>query len=321
MKKCYKIGLVGLGSIGIRHFHNILQVLKERNTSCTIDLFRSGKGKEPDGEISRHVNKIYNSCDEVVDNYDIIFITNPTNLHFETIKHFVNNTGHMFIEKPIFDKGNIALDELKFKSSSVYYVACPLRYTGVIQYFKHNSDLSGTISVRAICSSYLPDWRPNRDYREIYSAHKDQGGGVSIDLIHEWDYICYLFGRPEKVLSIKGTFSRLEIDSEDLALYIAKYPNMTVEIHLDYFGRKTIRELQLFTDTDTIVGDIANNEIRYLNSGKTISFMEDRNNIYIKELEHFFDIVEGKADNDSDAETALSALRLAQGERYRESKE
>ncbi len=35
--------------------------------------------------------------------------------------------------------------------------------------------------------SWLPDWRPDRDYRESYSARLDEGG-VLRDLVHEIDY-------------------------------------------------------------------------------------------------------------------------------------
>ena len=43
-----------------------------------------------------------------------------------------------------------------------------------------------------------------------YSAHKDMGGGVSIDLIHEWDYLTYLFGMPSEIYSILDKVSDLE---------------------------------------------------------------------------------------------------------------
>lgn len=75
------------------------------------------------------------------------------------------------------------------------------------------------------------------DYRTVYSAHKDMGGGVTIDLIHEWDYLVELFGKPEKMYNFKGTYSHLEIDSDDLSVYIAQYPTLLCEVHLDYFGR------------------------------------------------------------------------------------
>ena len=57
---------------------------------------------------------------------------------------------------------------------------------------------------RVICSSYLPDWRPGVDYRTVYSAHKAMGGGVTIDLIHEWDYLVELFGVPEQLYNFKA---------------------------------------------------------------------------------------------------------------------
>jgi len=311
MKNKYKIGIIGLGSIGTRHLKNIVTVLKERNELYTIDLIRSTKGKVIEEEITQHISNIFYSYDSVPNDYDVIFVTNPTNLHFKTIKQFVKNTKHMFIEKPVFDTTDISIDSLHLKRDSVYYIACPLRYTNVIQYIKHQIDLKKVYCARSICSSYLPEWRQNQDYRNTYSAHKNQGGGVSIDLIHEWDYICYLFKKPEQILNIRGTFSNLDIDSDDLSIYVAKYADKAVEVHLDYFGRKTIREITLFTDEDTIIGDIANSEIRYLKSGKTILFKEQRNDFQCKEIEHFFDILEGKAVNDNDIQTALRTLQIA----------
>lgn len=306
----YKIGIIGAGSIGLKHLRNIVIVLNSRNISYTIDLIRSNNGKTLDDEITKHINKIYFVNELIPDDYDILFVTNPTYRHYNTIKQFVSKTKHMFIEKPVFDDTNVDLEHIGLKDGNVYYVACPLRYTEVIQYLKSLCKSIKIYSVRAICSSYLPDWRPGQDYRESYSAKKDQGGGVSIDLIHEWDYLNYLFGQPDHILNIRGHYSDLEIDSDDLSIYIASYPKMTVELHLDYFGKKTIRELTILSDKDTIIGDLANSEIRYLNSGEIISFREKRNDFYIKEMEHFFDIVDGKAMNDNNIITALSTLSL-----------
>ena len=84
------------------------------------------------------------------------------------------------------------------------------------------------------------------DYRTVYSARKALGGGVTIDLIHEWDYLVELFGVPEKLYNFKGTYSELEIDSDDLSVYIAKYPTLLAEVHLDYFGRGYRRSIELF---------------------------------------------------------------------------
>jgi predicted dehydrogenase len=52
-------------------------------------------------------------------------------------------------------------------------------------------------SINAIVGQYLPDWRPNQDYLKGMSARIDKGG-VMLDLVHEFDYIRWLIGKPEK---------------------------------------------------------------------------------------------------------------------------
>jgi predicted dehydrogenase len=311
MGKYYKIGILGLGSIGTRHLYNVINVLQEKGDSFTIDLIRSSASKTIDEKVAQYINETYYSFRDVPDDYDVVFITNPTFLHFEAIKQFVSKTKHMFIEKPVFDKVDIDLEVLNLKEDSIYYVACPLRYSNVIQYIKQFCDIKKIYCARVICSSYLPDWRPNQDYRETYSAHADEGGGVSIDLIHEWDYLHYLFGQPEQIYNIRGKFSNLEIDSDDLSLYIARYQRMAVEVHLDYFGRRNIREIQLFTDEETIIGDLVNSEIHFLKSGRKLVLKESRNDFQLKEIIHFFNILEGKKTNHNDIPTAMKTLKIA----------
>lgn len=309
--KNYKIGIIGLGSIANRHIINISRFLKKHQVSYAIDVIRS-KGKTAiSKDIESIIENVYYSFEDVPNNYDIMFITNPTSLHYDTIKKYSFKTKHMFIEKPIFDNIYEDIEALNLSDEQVYYVACPLRYTNVIQYLKSNIDISSVYSARIICSSYLPDWRPNIDYRETYSARKDMGGGVSIDLIHEWDYIHYLFGKPNEVINFKGTYSDLEIDSDDISIYIAKYESMLLELHLDYFGRKPIREIQLFTKNDTIVGDLINSSITFLNQNKTISFGERRDDYQEKEIEYFFDLIEGNLKNHNSIIDAIEILKIA----------
>ncbi len=311
MKKNYKIVMIGLGSIGMRHLNNMATLFKYRDISYTIDLVRHDSTKPLDEKIKPLIHDIYYSIDSMPNDYDIAFITNPTDKHFETVSAILDKTVHMFIEKPIFDHLRHPLHALSFNKHGVYYVACPLRYTNVIQYLKETVDPSSVFSARIISSSYLPDWRPDTDYRQSYSASANQGGGVSIDLIHEWDYILYLFGRPKEVLNFRGRFSNLEIDSDDLSIYIARYEKMLVEVHLDYFGRKPVREIQLFTESEQIVGDLIKSEIRYEKSGEVISFHELRNDYQMKEIEAFFDMIEGKLLNHNSVQTALSTLSIA----------
>ena len=303
-----KVCFVGIGSIARRHIRNLRSICEDRGIDLTIDAFRRSADKV------EGVNQVYTSVAELPTDYDAVFITNPTDQHLETLRTFHDHGKHFFIEKPVVSREQIIEgNQFSLRPESVYYVAAPLRYNAVIQWIKNNVNPSDVISVRSISSSYLPDWRPGQDYRQTYSAHKDMGGGVSIDLIHEWDYLTYLFGWPERVSSMTGRKSDLEIDSDDYAIYIAEYENMIAELHLDYFGRKTIREIELFTKEDTIIGDIANNKVIYLRSNKVVDFHEERDDYQKRELLHFIDMITSKTDVDNGYEHGLKVLELTQG--------
>ena len=306
-----KVCFIGVGSIAKRHIKNLQAVCEQRKIRLHMDAFHHSAGKQ---SLVDGIETVYHNVARMPDTYDIIFITNPTELHLESLKQFHEKGKHFFIEKPVVSQKQIELaKQFVLKNDAIYYVACPLRYNAVIQYIKENVFVDDVISVRSISSSYLPDWRPGQDYRETYSAHKDLGGGVSIDLIHEWDYLTYLFGWPEKVNCFIGKKSKLEIDCDDYAIYIAEFKNQVAELHLDYFGRKTLREIQLFLKDDTIVGDIANNKITFLRSGETIEFHEARDDFQRRELNYFLDMVTGVVPYEDGYSHGVKVLELTQG--------
>ncbi len=307
-----KICFLGLGSIGARHLRNFSELLESHGMDHTTDALRSSRRPLPE-DVQRLVDRQYYDVLDMPDDYDIAFICTPTAMHYEDIKKMSKRTRHMFIEKPVFDR-DYALDTLHLCEEGRYYVACPLRYSAVLQYLKNYIAETKVFAVRAICSTYLPDWRPNVDYRTIYSAHRDMGGGVSIDLIHEWDYLCWLFGMPENVRSAVGKYSELELDSDDLALYIGEYKDKLVSLHLDYFGRCERREIELYTKDETVIGDIRNGCVRFMHEGRVIDLSETRDAYQKRELEHFLDIIEGKTANDGSIGHALNVLKIAKGE-------
>lgn len=313
MKVCF----VGLGSIASRHIGNLKDIYGDQISIDALKIRYSAKEQDSKQErtvsklIADFVKKIYYRTEDLPKDYDVIFITNPTRLHYETLRLVHNHAKHFFIEKPVFENGDVCIETLGLRADSVYYVACPLRYTNVIQYLKKQIDFSDIYSVRCISSSYLPEWREGVDYRNTYSAKKQLGGGVSIDLIHEWDYLCYLLGQPQCVKSFIAKKSHLEIDSDDVAVYIAEYEDKLVELHLDYFGRKAIRKIELFGKTDSIEADLIEQKILWRNSGEIVNLDQERNEYQKREMLHFFDIVNGLSLNDNDIVTACRTLRIA----------
>lgn len=312
----YKIAFTGLGSIAKRHIKNVCAYLNSRGDEYTIDLYRSSLGRDLPEEVAPFISSERLFADELESDvqYDIVFITNPTSMHYETLLKFKDHSKAFFIEKPVFDSTDVDKSIFSELKDKICYVACPLRYNPILQYVKNNIDLSKVYSARAISSSYLPDWRPGQDYRNTYSAHKELGGGVAIDLIHEWDYLTWLFETPDTIYTIQTKISGLEIDSDDVSLYIARTGNTMIELHLDYFGREPIRILQLFMADDTVECDIIKGTVHYLKSGHIETLDSERNGYQMREIEHFFDIIEGRVMNDSTPEHGFEVLKLAKGE-------
>lgn len=310
MGRVLKIAFCGLGSIGSRHLRNIKTILDARGDTYTIDWVRSSNKSITD-DLSKAIHKAW-SYDEIIDNdYDIIFITNPTHMHFDTVNRYQWHTKSLFIEKPLFDSDKIKLDRIN--PNCIFYIACPVRYKQVIQYIKSEIDSADVLSAIAVCSSYLPEWRKGTDYRKGYSAIRSMGGGVSLDLIHELDYLTFLFGEIREIYNIRDQVSPLDLDSDDVSVYIAKFEQTLAEIYLDYFGRKDIRELTLFCKEDTIKVDLLENIVYFLKSGEKITFEEERDDFQKRELEVFLDIIDGKTDNSNDLDRAYTTLRNSFG--------
>ena len=302
-----KICFFGMGSIGKRHLKNLVKIFNERKIEFKIDVVK--RKKELDDEVKEYIDNVYKIDEFIPSFYDIVFIVNDTSVHIETLNLMKDYSNNFFIEKPL--SLNLNGFELKNYKNKKIYIACPMRYSSVMDYLKKNIDFTKVYSVRAICSTYLPDWRPTIDYRNNYSAKKELGGGVTLDLIHEWDYLTYLIGFPEKIFNLNKKVSHLEISSDDLSVYIAEYNDKLVELHLDYFGRTPTRKAEFFLKEGTIVGDFIENSVILENKEKIILPKED---IYLNEMNSFFNIIFDKKDNFNDLEHAYKVLKLIKGE-------
>ena len=308
-----RICMIGLGSIGKRHIKNLAKVITSREKRYSIDALRSSRKELPE-DIRELISEEFYNYEELPSDYDIIFITNPTFRHYEAIAKTAQKANAFFVEKPLFEHNRYDWKGLPLRKESIYYVACPLRHKSILQYIKNKVCTEEKIyAARAISSSYLPAWRPGADYRQVYSARKELGGGVALDLIHEWDYLTYLFGIPEEVKCIQRHASNLEISCEDIACYIAGYSDKTIEIHLDYFGKKSTRKLELYCENHTVVVDLLKNTIYYESDESTmekiIEFSEE--DIYINEMYYFYDVVIGRQENMNPIEHASEILKLA----------
>lgn len=309
---------IGLGSIGTRHLNNLVALCAQRGLDLRADALRSDLSRPLRPGAAERLTAQFTSLSNpaALPRYDLAFITNPTSLHAEALALVRGRAGALFIEKPIFSAEQTGLDlAALLDPGGKAYVAAPMRWCGVMLAVKAALRTLRPYCARVLCSSYLPDWRPGVDYRTVYSAHKALGGGVTIDLIHEWDYLVDLFGKPERLYNLRGHYSELEIDSDDVSLYIAEYPHLLAEVHLDYFGRGYRRTLELFCPEGSLLADFGAGTLTWPD-GRTDHHEEPVNERYLREMGYFLDYAAGPAaESLNPPATALEVLKLTLGEK------
>ena len=254
-----KVLIIGLGSIALKH----IKALQELYPSVVIYALRRK------GELSKKLEgviEVFNINDIEVDTLSFILISNPTAVHYQTIKEVIAYKKPLFIEKPLFSDLSKEANELVTKvekQETPTYVACNLRFLECIAKVKELIVGKRINEVNVYCGSYLPDWRPNVDFRKVYSANKEMGGGVHIDLIHELDYVYWLFGAPIHTQSFFSNKSSLNITAYDYANYLWEYDDFSVSVVLNYYRRDSKRTLEILTDEGTYLVDLLKNNISY----------------------------------------------------------
>lgn len=182
--------------------------------------------------------------------FDYVVIANKTSDHYETLMQVIDQGygGPILVEKPVTDY----LYDFQPKNEERVFVGYNLRFHPIMQKLKIMLINHKIISAQVYCGQYLPAWRKNRDYRQCYSANKEQGGGVVRDLSHEFDYIQWILGEWKSLTAIGGQYSSLQITSEDCCVILCsteRAPAVTIQIN--YVDRIFQRELIINTDTTT----------------------------------------------------------------------
>lgn len=192
---------------------------------------------------------------------------------------------HLLIEKPLAQDAQqgIRLGQQAKENRRDLFVGCLLRFSESLDRFRELLPELGPLhSVNAECRSYLPDWRPDRPYRDSYSARAGEGG-VLLDLIHEIDYVGWIFGWPLAVRAKVKNLGVLGIASEELAwLNWESEKGFQATVELDYLTRPSRRRLSAFgrqgtLEWDALTGTItlarAGSEARRFSSGQTLDQM------------------------------------------------
>jgi predicted dehydrogenase len=210
----------------------------------------------------------------------------------------------------------------------VLLVGYNLRFAPSLQFFAAQiaaSRIGQVLSVRAEVGQYLPEWRPDADYRTGVSARQSLGGGVLLELSHEIDYLRWIFGSIDWVSAILRTQSTLEIDVEDTALLTlgfggAGHAGLVASLCMDFVRRDATR-------TCTAIGELGT--LRWDGGRATVSLYDPARNewvtlfdtppvpdeTYIGEWQHFLECVEHGTSPLVGGHDGLEVLRIIEAAR------
>lgn len=228
----------GIGSVGRRHIR-VLGALPGTNViACPV------RSERIDGLLAEGIQAI--TFEEIPTAVRGSVIATETGRHLADLAALLPH-GDVLVEKPlaVSAEGLEALRDKVDKGGRKVFVGFCLRFDASLRRFAARlPELGAVDSVRIVCESFLPDWRPGSDHRESYSARQSEGG-VLRDLSHELDYACWLFGRPREVYALFGNSGRLGIESEDCADLLWKTDTGSrVAVRLSYLGRPARREIR-----------------------------------------------------------------------------
>src|SRR5215207_8452867 len=233
-----KFLIAGLGSIGHRHFRNLIS-LGEKD----IVLLRTRKATLPDDELAGF--PMETNIQEALrkHNPDAVIVANPTSMHLDIAIPAAEAGCHILLEKPVSNSLE-RLDTLQHaaqKSGSRILVGFQFRYHPTLNKAREliqANALGKILTVHTHWGEYLPQWHPWEDYRQSYAARADLGGGVIITLTHPLDYLRYLLGEVDWLWSFNGHISPLAIRVEDVAEIGLKFASGAVGgVHVNYFQR------------------------------------------------------------------------------------
>jgi predicted dehydrogenase len=208
---------------------------------------------------------------------EYVVIANETNQHQKTLSTLAKHAykGMVLIEKPLFNH----FVELPPHSFKKVFVAYNLRFHPAIQRLKKLLEHERVLSALVYVGQYLPEWRPNSDYRACYSASTEQGGGVLRDLSHELDYLIWMLGKWESVTAIGGHFSSLEITSDDIyAVTMTTSSCPIVNLQMNYLDRAGRRFILINTANHTIEVDLVKGIVTVDRDSET--FITERDSTY-----------------------------------------
>ena len=305
-----------MGSIGQRHLQNI-QSLYGKDVECFAvrntlhnNFIKDGVAT-PVKDLNEHYQiGVFKTLDTALNEqeFDAVFITNPSSMHSETILNCLDFKINIFVEKPLcinFEEAERIIEKLK-KTDSILYVGYQTHFDPLFQKVKDliiSKELGDVVSARFEWCTFLPDHHKYEDYREGYAAKSDLGGGVLLGLSHEIDLVLSLFGMPNTINAIESKNKKLDIGADDTIMALCGYSenghNFPLSLVLSYSQVFETRNFKIQCENGLIDCNLSEGKISIVDRKKSevaevLESNMSRNNIFIAQTKSFIDAIRSK---------------------------
>jgi predicted dehydrogenase len=321
MPKIEQLAIVGVGSIGRRH----LRLLKQLRPDLEITLVRTVNQQPlPEAEASLASHTVGSAQAALELGVQAAIICSPAPYHLSQASHFVEQGLAVLIEKPLSHslEHTQALQDSAHKTGAIVQIGYVLRFNPALLKFRKllgEPEFGKPLFVRIDCGSYLPNWRPNSDYRLTPSAQSRLGGGALLELSHELDYAQWCFGPIALMQALLTRSNTLEIDVEDMAdLVLVNESGLPITVHLDFCRRQASRCCTVETEQGTLHWDGLENTVCWRPANgdiNTWAFDQDRDLMFIDQLRHFLDCAEHHDTPRVMLQDGIDALRVVEAAR------
>lgn len=305
------VAVLGLGSIGLRHAGNFLDL------GCRVTGYDPSEGGRR--ALADRGGRAVTTRQEALEEADAVVIASPSGHHLDDLKASVEVGCHVLIEKPLaaYDGGIADVLAAAARKGLVVAAALNMRFHPAVQQLRHalSEGRIGTVLWgRLMYSGYLPAWRLGTDYRQNYAADS-KSGGVVLDVIHELDLAHHLLGAAEVVGAVGRASGTLDIPCDDMVKVLLRHESGAVsDVHMDFATPNSRREIAVGGTQGALTADLIANTVMVMNgTGRETLFAEAPNPAapYVAEARDFLTAVTDGARPACPADEALAVLRMA----------
>ena len=313
--------IVGSGSIGQRHAHNLAAL------NCRIACVDPRADRQEALSAETPTTGAYDSVEAALaaDTFDGAVIGSPTAFHVDQGVALLEAGVPLLLEKPV--SPDLASATRLHAKAAETGVAVLLGYTwrwwpplGQVRNLLEEREVGTLRHVRFVMSAHLADWHPYEPYNAWFMASKEQGGGALLDESHWIDLCLWLFGLPERVYARIETISDLDITSDDNVDMVLTYDdNLRVSIHLDLYGRPHEKSIRFSGEEGTVWWTADPNRVAI---GKDWSETWDetlydceRNDMFVAVAEEYLEVLDGRGPATCTLDDGLNVMRVVEAAR------